>query len=186
MRITRIAPLSVAKVAFVLYGMIGLIIGVIIALASLLGAGLGMAGGDKSAVFSAVFGVGAVIIMPLLYGGFGALGALISVRHRQPGRRFRRRDRVDDRAAVGTLMPRLIAAPTVVAAAGNKPKRIEEYAGRVNSGHAAVSVARMVSPGGWVEPGQRPEFERSRSCCAARCASNTTAECSTWPRVRPS
>ena len=56
-------------------------------------------------------------------------------------------------------MPKLIAAPTVVAAAGNKPKRIEEYAGRVNSGHAAVSVARMVSPGGWVEPGQRPEFE---------------------------
>lgn len=56
-------------------------------------------------------------------------------------------------------MPTLIAAPTVVAAAGNKPKRIEEYAGRVNSGHAAVSVARMVSPGGWVEPGQRPEFE---------------------------
>ena len=56
-------------------------------------------------------------------------------------------------------MPTLIAAPTVVAAAGNKPKRIEEYAGRVNSGHAAVSVARMVSPAGWVEPGQRPEFE---------------------------
>jgi mannose-6-phosphate isomerase-like protein (cupin superfamily) len=56
-------------------------------------------------------------------------------------------------------MPRLIAQPTVVAAAGNKPKRIEEYAGRVNSGHAAVSVARMTSPGGWVEPGQRPEFE---------------------------
>ena len=56
-------------------------------------------------------------------------------------------------------MPTLIAAPTVIAAAGNKPKRIEEYAGRVNSGHASVSVARMVSPGGWVEPGQRPEFE---------------------------
>ena len=56
-------------------------------------------------------------------------------------------------------MPRLIANPTVVAAAGNKPKRIEEYAGHVNSGHSAVSVARMVSPGGWVEPGQRPEFE---------------------------
>jgi mannose-6-phosphate isomerase-like protein (cupin superfamily) len=56
-------------------------------------------------------------------------------------------------------MPRLIAQPTVVAAVGNKPKRIEEYAGRVNSGHAAVSVARMVSPEGWVEPGQRPAFE---------------------------
>jgi mannose-6-phosphate isomerase-like protein (cupin superfamily) len=56
-------------------------------------------------------------------------------------------------------MPTLIPAPAVVAAAGTKPKRIEEYVGRVNSGHAAVSVARMVSPEGWVEPGQRPEFE---------------------------
>ena len=57
------------------------------------------------------------------------------------------------------LMPRLIAAPAVVAAAGTKPKRIEEFAGRVNSGHAQVSVARMTSPSGWEEPGQRPEFE---------------------------
>jgi mannose-6-phosphate isomerase-like protein (cupin superfamily) len=56
-------------------------------------------------------------------------------------------------------MPRLIAAPAVVAAAGTKPKRIEEFAGRVNSGHTAVSVARMISPSGWQEPGQRPEFE---------------------------
>jgi len=56
-------------------------------------------------------------------------------------------------------MPRLIDRPTVIQAAGNKPKRIEEYAGRVNSGHEAISVARMISPSGWVEPGQRPEFE---------------------------
>jgi quercetin dioxygenase-like cupin family protein len=56
-------------------------------------------------------------------------------------------------------MPRLIEAPTVIQAAGNKPKRIEEYAGRVNSGHEQVSVARMVSPAGWQEPGQSPEFE---------------------------
>src|SRR3954451_11240652 len=56
-------------------------------------------------------------------------------------------------------MPKLIKSPTVIQAAGNKPKRIEEYVGRVNSGHDAVSVARMVSPQGWVEPGQRPEFE---------------------------
>jgi mannose-6-phosphate isomerase-like protein (cupin superfamily) len=56
-------------------------------------------------------------------------------------------------------MPRLIQQATVIQAAGNKPKRIEEYAGRVNSGHDQVSVARMVSPGGWQEPGQRPEFE---------------------------
>ena len=56
-------------------------------------------------------------------------------------------------------MPTLIAKPTVIQAAGNKPKQIQEFAGRVNSGHAGVSVARMVSPEGWVEPGQRPEFE---------------------------
>jgi len=56
-------------------------------------------------------------------------------------------------------MPRLIDRPTVIQAVGNKPKHIEEYAGRVNSGHAGVSVARMVSPEGWEEPGQRPEFE---------------------------
>jgi mannose-6-phosphate isomerase-like protein (cupin superfamily) len=56
-------------------------------------------------------------------------------------------------------MPRLIESPTVVPAAGSKPKRIEEYAGRASTGHMAVSVARMVSPGGWVEPGQTPEFE---------------------------
>ncbi len=56
-------------------------------------------------------------------------------------------------------MPTLIEAPTVIEAAGNLPKRIEEYAGRVRSGHERVSVARMVSPAGWVEPGQRPEFE---------------------------
>ena len=56
-------------------------------------------------------------------------------------------------------MPRLIAQPTVVEAAGSPPKRIEEFAGRVNSGHAGVSVARMVSPQGWEEPGQTPEFE---------------------------
>ena len=56
-------------------------------------------------------------------------------------------------------MPRHIAKPTVIAAAGNKPKRIEEFVGRVNSGTAAVSVARMTSPSGWVEPGQTPEFD---------------------------
>ena len=56
-------------------------------------------------------------------------------------------------------MPTLIDQPTVIAAAGNKPKTIEEYAGRVNSGHTGVSVARMASPEGWLEPGQRPEFE---------------------------
>lgn len=53
---------------------------------------------------------------------------------------------------------RKIDSPSIVEAAGNKPKRIEEYVGRVNSGDAELSLARMVSPGGWVEPGQTPEF----------------------------
>jgi len=56
-------------------------------------------------------------------------------------------------------MPTHISSPTVIEAAGNKPKRIEEYVGRVNSDTAAVSVARMQSPAGWVEPGQTPEFD---------------------------
>lgn len=56
-------------------------------------------------------------------------------------------------------MPRLIERPAVVTAAGTRPKLIQEFAGRVNSGHTAVSVAHMVSPSGWEEPGQRPEFE---------------------------
>lgn len=56
-------------------------------------------------------------------------------------------------------MPTLIDSPAVIEAAGSPPKRIEEYAGRVRSGHAEISVARMVAPAGWVEPGQRPEFE---------------------------
>ena len=55
-------------------------------------------------------------------------------------------------------MPQLIDQPAVVDAAGQPPKRIEEYVGRVRTGDAAVSVARMVSPAGWREPGQRPEF----------------------------
>jgi quercetin dioxygenase-like cupin family protein len=56
-------------------------------------------------------------------------------------------------------MPTLLSSPKRIAAAGNKPKLIDEHVGRVNSGTAAVSVAHMRSPGGWVEPGQRPEFD---------------------------
>jgi len=56
-------------------------------------------------------------------------------------------------------MPRRIDAPVVVQAAGSPPKRIEEYVGRVSTGDEGASVARMVSPAGWAEPGQRPEFE---------------------------
>lgn len=55
-------------------------------------------------------------------------------------------------------MPTLIAQPTRIEAAGNKPKIIDEYIGRVNSGTPAASVAHMRSPEGWVEPGQTPEF----------------------------
>ena len=56
-------------------------------------------------------------------------------------------------------MARLIEKPTIVQSAGNKPKRIEEFVGLVNSGTAGVSVARMTSPSGWVEPGQSPQFD---------------------------
>jgi mannose-6-phosphate isomerase-like protein (cupin superfamily) len=56
-------------------------------------------------------------------------------------------------------MPTLISAPTRITAAGNKPKLIDEYVGRVNSGEARLSIAHMRSPSGWQEPGQRPEFD---------------------------
>ena len=56
-------------------------------------------------------------------------------------------------------MPTFIAETTTIQSAGNKPKSIAEYVGRVNSQHTHASVARMHSPEGWEEPGQRPEFE---------------------------
>lgn len=56
-------------------------------------------------------------------------------------------------------MPTLIDKPTRIAPAGNKPKLIDEYVGRVNSGSADLSVAHMHSPAGWVEPGQTPQFD---------------------------
>jgi mannose-6-phosphate isomerase-like protein (cupin superfamily) len=56
-------------------------------------------------------------------------------------------------------MPTLINGPTIIQAAGNKPKIIAEFIGRVNSRTDAVSIARMQSPGGWLEPGQTPEFD---------------------------
>ncbi|MFN8643302.1 MAG: cupin domain-containing protein [Candidatus Binatia bacterium] len=55
-------------------------------------------------------------------------------------------------------MPRHIQQPTRITAAGNQPKLIDEYVGRVNSGSAALSIAHMRSPSGWSEPRQRPEF----------------------------
>ncbi len=56
-------------------------------------------------------------------------------------------------------MPTLIPQPTRIQSAGNKPKLIDEYIGRVNTQTSAASVAHMRSPGGWIEPGQRPEFD---------------------------
>ncbi len=57
------------------------------------------------------------------------------------------------------MPPTLIPQPTRIAAAGNKPKLIDEYIGRVNSRDTAASVAHMRSPQGWIEPGQTPEFD---------------------------
>jgi len=56
-------------------------------------------------------------------------------------------------------MPIKINSPSIIKAAGNKPKVIEEFIGRVNSGTEEVSIARMKSPDGWIEPGQTPEFD---------------------------
>ena len=56
-------------------------------------------------------------------------------------------------------MPKHVKTPTLVEAVGTPPKRIEEFIGRVNTETAGVSVARMTSPAGWSEPGQRPEFD---------------------------
>ena len=57
------------------------------------------------------------------------------------------------------MIPVLLTKPARVSSAGNKPKLIDEYIGRVNSETTEVSVAHMRSPGGWVEPGQTPDFE---------------------------
>ena len=55
-------------------------------------------------------------------------------------------------------MPKLIKTPTVIKAAGNKPKKIEEFIGKVNTDTSEISLAKMTSPGGWIEPGQTPDF----------------------------
>lgn len=60
---------------------------------------------------------------------------------------------------VDITMPRLIETPTLIQAAGNKPKVIEEYVGNVNTQTADISIARMSAPPGWLEPGQKPEFQ---------------------------
>jgi mannose-6-phosphate isomerase-like protein (cupin superfamily) len=65
-------------------------------------------------------------------------------------------------------MPTLIERPTRIEAAGNKPKLIDEYIGRINSATTEASVAHMRSPGGWIEPGQRPEFDEFTIVLAGR------------------
>ncbi len=72
-------------------------------------------------------------------------------------------------------MATLIPAPTRVEAAGNKPKLIDEYVGRLASGDHAVSVAHMRSPGGWVEPGQTPEFDEFTVVLAGRLRVTSTS-----------
>jgi mannose-6-phosphate isomerase-like protein (cupin superfamily) len=57
------------------------------------------------------------------------------------------------------IMPTKINGPSIIEAAGTRPKRIEEYIGKVNSGTGALSIARMISPAEWQEPGQRPAFD---------------------------
>lgn len=56
-------------------------------------------------------------------------------------------------------MAKKISSPSIITSAGNKPKKIEEFIGRVNSDSDSVSIARMKSPQGWIEPGQKPEFD---------------------------
>ena len=67
--------------------------------------------------------------------------------------------KAERRKAKADSMPTPIPQPTRIQAAGNKPKLIDEYIGRVNSKTAATSIAHMRSPQGWVEPGQTPEFD---------------------------
>jgi len=56
-------------------------------------------------------------------------------------------------------MAKKISSPSIITAAGNKPKKIEEFIGRINSNTDSVSIARMKSHAGWIEPGQKPEFD---------------------------
>ena len=78
MRITYVGPLSIARVAFVLYGVLGFVFGAILAVMAVLRASVGAATGDESAWLGAIFGVGAVVSFPLFYGGIGALTALVT------------------------------------------------------------------------------------------------------------
>ena len=74
-----------------------------------------------------------------------------------------------------------ISAPSVIESAGNKPKRIEEFVGRVNNGETRLSIARIESPAGWKEPGQRPEFDEYtlvlKGCLQVESESETLEVC---------
>jgi mannose-6-phosphate isomerase-like protein (cupin superfamily) len=76
-----------------------------------------------------------------------------------PGRGAGRKVTAQGQTKGTPSMARLIPAPTRIEAAGNKPKLIDEFVGLVNSGTSELSIARMRSPSGWQEPGQRPEFD---------------------------
>jgi hypothetical protein len=78
MRITYVSPLSLAKVALVLYGLLGLVFGLVFAALSLFGAALGAGSGEEVPMFGAFFGIGAVIFLPIFYGCVGAVGALVT------------------------------------------------------------------------------------------------------------
>ena len=84
------------------------------------------------------------------------------------GARCGTRARLVFRLEGGSQMPSLIESPTRIAAAGSQPKLIEEYVGRVNSATEALSIARMSSPAGWIEPGQTPEFDEYTLVLAGR------------------
>jgi len=99
--------------------------------------------GTEQAAVSAL----AVIVLPLLSFLSGKLS-----------RKYRRKSPAVA-AEEDRTMPTFIEKAAVIQAVGNKPKFIEEYIGRVNSGTTAVSIARMQSPSGWTEPGQTPEFD---------------------------
>jgi hypothetical protein len=77
MQLTRIGPLSVGRLAFVLYAAIGFIVGAMFAVFSLFGAALGAHAGEDSAIFGALFGLGAIVFFPVLYGVFGGLGGML-------------------------------------------------------------------------------------------------------------
>lgn len=77
MVLKKIGILSIGKIAACIYGAMGLIFGAILSLVSIVGAGIGAASGEQEAFFGALFGVGAIIVLPIFYGLIGAIAAMI-------------------------------------------------------------------------------------------------------------